>query len=364
VNDIAELKQFVLAHARIQGIPRARYRAVLDSIHNDTEGAPDSWAVQWTRAGRELEQAGKPLEAVRMFNMGRFPYVDGPARLAALDACVETFDRWRKQHTTIEPVETEAPGGTLRCWADGLSAREPRPVALVLGGIVSVKEQWAPLLPLLKRQGFAGVVAEMPGVGENTLRYTPESWRMLSRILDSVQDRARVTETYAICLSFSGHMALRCALEDPRLRAVITVGAPVSDFFTDAAWLHRVPRITIDTLAHISGLPDAAADGRLSPWALSTEQLAALDIPVHYLASRRDEIIPPGDVNVLRNHVADLHLAENDDVHGSPHHATESRLWVVHSLLRARGEHGGRVRVLRALLALARLRGRVRRPRP
>ncbi|MEY9854896.1 esterase FrsA [Catenulispora sp. GAS73] len=363
MNDIAELKQYVLAHARIQGIPRAQYRAVLDRIRTDDEGAPDSWAVQWTRAGEELQRAGKSLEAVRMFNMGRFPYVDGPARLAALNACVESFDGWRKQNSTIEEIQAEAPGGRLRCWADGLSAEAPRPVALVLGGIVSVKEQWAPLLPLLKRQGFAGVVAEMPGVGENALRYTPESWRMLSCVLDSIKDRAQVADTYAICLSFSGHMALRCALEDPRIRAVITVGAPVSDFFTDVAWLHGVPRVTIDTLGHISGMPDAAADGRLSPWALSTEQLAALDVPVHYLASKRDEIIPPGDVKVLRKHVANLHLAENDDVHGSPEHAAESRLWVVNSLLHAHGEKGARVRALRAMLALARLRGKLGRAR-
>lgn len=354
MNDVDELKQYIVAHAKIQQIPRAQYRAVLENVHSDVEGAADSWAVQWTSAGHSLHQSGKLLEAARFYNMARFPYVDGPARQVAHSACVAAFDQWRSAKTAIEPVEVETPGGRINCWAAGLSSSDRRPLALVLGGIVSIKEQWAPLLPLLARQGFAGIVAELPGVGENTLRYTPESWRILSSVLDAVKDRADVSSTYAICPSFGGHMALRCALDDDRIKAVITVGAPVSDFFTDKSWLARVPRVTTDTLSHITGMKDLTADGRLNAWALSGQQLKALEIPVYYLASQQDEIIPPADVSILRDHVANLSLESNDDVHGSPHHAAETRLWVVLSLLRARRDRRRRVIALAALLGAMR----------
>jgi esterase FrsA len=366
-NDVGELKQYVVAHARAQRLSRADYRAVLDRITGDDDGAEGSWAVEWSRAGRALESRDRMLEAVRFFTMARFPYVDGPARQDALERSVAAFDRWRSATTTIERLDVPVPdGGRVRCWTSGLTG-DGRPLVLVSGGIVSTKEQWAPLLPLLGRLGFAGVVTEMPGVGENTLRYTADSWQMLSHILDAVRDRADVSRTHAVCLSFSGHMALRAALDDARIRSIITVGAPVAAFFTDPAWQRRLPRVTVDTLAHITGTKDADGEadvlGRMAGWALTGERLGSLRIPVHYLASRRDEIIPPDDPLLLRRHVRHLSLLENDDVHGSPRHAMESRLWVLLSLLRARGTRDPRTAALAGLLATLRARHRLAGPR-
>lgn len=187
-----------------------------------------------------------------------------------------------------------------------------------MGGIISVKEQWAPTLRLANRLGLAAVVSEMPGVGENTMRYDTDSWRMITAILDAVADRADAANTTALALSFSGHLALRCALSDRRIRGVITAGAPVGAFFTDGEWLRHVPRVTVDTLAHLAHTPSEELGGFLPGLALIEDQLKALDIPVYYLASRRDEVIPPEDLAMVRRNVRDLHVMDNDDVHGSP----------------------------------------------
>jgi pimeloyl-ACP methyl ester carboxylesterase len=236
-----------------------------------------------------------------------------------------------------------------------------------MGGIVSVKEQWAPILARIAQLGMAGVVTELPGVGENTLRYDAKSWQMLSGILDALSDRAEVNQTYAMTLSFSGHLALRCAVDDQRIRGVITTGAPINRFFTDTAWQEAVPGVTVDTLAALTGAePGVVSAGRvlagLADWALSSDQLAALDIPVWYVASRRDEIIPAGELDLLREHVRELHLVANDDVHGSPEHTTETQLWCLLALLRMRGGH----RLLRGTVGLLwraqRTRGRLARP--
>jgi esterase FrsA len=331
VNDLAELKKFVIAHAQALAMPS--YAEVLGRIDNDDSG-PGSWVAEWSRAGQELEDAGQLLEACQRYNMARFPFVDGPARQEALERCVGAFDRWRQAVPVIQPLEVSLPGGTVRCWSSGLSADAPKPLLVIMGGIVSIKEQWAPVLLGLGGLGVAGVVAEMPGVGENPLPYDRDSWQFLPALLDAVADRADVSRTYLLALSFSGHMAIRAALADRRIAGIVGAGAPIHDFFTDVSW--PVPKITVDTLAHLTGAKSAL--DAMRDWAVTDAELSALDIPLRHITSLRDEIIPPGDGQRLRL-VRDVEVLEHDDVHGSPDHFTETRMWAMLSLYRMLDVH-------------------------
>lgn len=354
-NDVAELKQFVVAHARTQKV--IGYEKVLGRIRTDAEG-DGSWTAEWCRSAEELEQSGRLLDACRHYTMARFPFVDGPARRYALERAVHTFDQWRRDDKSIQRLDLDLPAGHVGCWATGLSDGGGLPLLVLIGGIVSVKEQWAPALASFRRLGMAAVVTEMPGVGENSVPYTKDSWTMLSALLDRIGDQADVSNTYALALSFSGHLALRCALDDSRIRAVLTAGAPISTFFTDRDWQAQLPKVTVDTLAHLTKRKPADALEELRDWALSAGQLAALDIPVRYVACDRDEIIPSADVDLLREHVRDVEILHLDDVHGSPAHPTESQLWLVRSLMQA---HGGRRvvnTVIELLWQLAQLRRR------
>lgn len=353
MNDVTELKHFALTHARAQRI--AGCREILDGITGDRGDGPGQWTGEWRRRADSLLARGRLLDAVRHYTLARFPYVDGPERQEAQDRCVETFTGWAARHG-MERLEFDQPGGTVVCWASGLSATEPRPLVLMCGGIVSTKEQWAPALATVTRFGMAGVVTELPGVGENGLRYDADSWRMLPRVLDAVTDRAQVSSTYAMTLSFSGHLALRAAAEDPRIRGVVTAGAPVGAFFTDPAVQKDLPRITVDTLAHLTRTPADALHGVLAPWALGPGLIAALDLPIAYTASLRDEIVPAEDVQLLRSHARRLELVEHDDVHGSPRHVLETRLWALSSILRMRGVRDIRGRALGLALRTVRAR--------
>ncbi len=339
MNDVAELKEFTRVHARALQLPPELYAEVLDRVTNDEDGAPGSWAVEWSATAAALAETGRLLPSFLCSAMARFPFVDGPARRSAYERARSVFDRWRGQHPDIEPVRVKSPGGDLVCWAGGLSAAEPKPLLLVTGGIVSVKEQWAPVVLQAAQLGMAVVVTELPGVGENSLVYDRDSWRMLPAVLDAVADRADVSRTYALANSFGGHLALRWAGRDARLRGIVTSGAPVSVFFTDGAWQRRLPRITRDTLARLTGVApgdDGALGAVLADWALTPQELSALDIPVCYSASLRDEIVPAGDPAFLRRHVRRLTLNEFDDVHGAPGHVQQTVEWTFGSLLAMR----------------------------
>ncbi|ASW55697.1 alpha/beta hydrolase [Plantactinospora sp. KBS50] len=348
MNDLAELKHYIVAHARGQRI--GGLTGKLASIVDDGDG-PGSWVTRWSAEGAALKDRGQWLPASRHYIMARFPYPDRPARTRAAQHATAAFERWRAGRD-LHPLDFTHNGHPVRCWQSGLSATRPRPLVVIMGGHLTVKEQWAPRLGFFRRLGLAAVVADIPGIGDNAVPYDAQAHLFLSSLLDAVGDRAEVRQTYAITLSFSGHLALRCALRDQRLRGVVTAGAPIRSFFTDPAWQARLPRVTTDTLSHLT---ETSLD-RLGDWAISPAELAALRIPVAAVASSRDEIIPPEDLLVLRDNVRDFRVLSHDDVHGAPKHTLESMAWTALSIQRMRGRSALPLRLLvrAARLAVAR----------
>ncbi|MFD9722146.1 alpha/beta fold hydrolase [Streptomyces sp. NPDC059076] len=336
MNHLEELKEFARLHARGQGMTERQVAAVLPWITTDEPGHPGSWARVWSAEADRLAFAGRPIDACRRYALARFPHHGDDDRLRAQHNCVRTFDDWRRRRG-VDRLVLDHPGGTVAAWTAGLDGGRHRPLVVIMGGIVSVKEQWAPLLPKLARLGYAAIATEMPGVGENTLRYRADSWELLPYLLDHLGDRARVAQTSVLGLSFSGHLALRAAADDSRIRSIHTVGAPVAEFFSDPLWWPRVPGITRETLRRLTGVADQGElRSLLADFALDETTLESVRVPVNYVASRRDEIIPAGEHQLLARTLPRVRFKEFDDVHGSPAHQGALRSWLVASLVRSR----------------------------
>lgn len=359
---LAELANFARLHARAQGLDEPTVATVLRRIL--TDGTDAAWPRVWAAHGDRLLRAGRPLEACRAYTLARFPYPADPERRAAGAAAVRAFDRWRRRTGGIRRLELDLPGGRAAAWAAGPEPREHRPLLLVIGGIISVKEQWAPFLRAARRLGVAVVVTEMPAVGENTGTYGPHSTELIPELLDALGAHACAAGVEVVALSFAGHLALAAAAHDPRITGVHTVGAPVAGVFADPETWRNLPATTRATLAHLTGEdgssagedgaagdgPDAAVRKRLAPMALRPDDLAAVRVPVRYVASRRDEIIPRREWERLAVALPDFTWVEFDDVHGSPAHLTDTRLWLLRGVLARLGDR--RARLLGAALAL------------
>jgi hypothetical protein len=332
---LAELADLVVLHAKAQGIAPATCRRVLAGLRDGEDQA--AWPRAWSALAHQHLAAGRPLAACRHFVLARFPFAGDPERRHAAAEAVAAFDSWRRRTGQIDRLELDLAGGRVACWTAGLDPRRPQPLLVVLGGIVSVKEQWAPFLRAARRLGMAVLVTEMPGVGENTLRYGPAATDIIPQLLDQLGATVCAPGVLVVALSFAGHLALAAAGTDPRIRGVLTVGAPVHELFTDPAVWARLPRTTTATLAHLTGTTGEATARLLTSMALQPADLAALEIPVRYVASRRDEIIPRREWELLAEHVADFAWVEYDDVHGSPEHLTDTRMWLLHHVLALRG---------------------------
>ncbi|GIJ29525.1 hypothetical protein Vqi01_46870 [Micromonospora qiuiae] len=358
MHDLTELKQYVGAHARTQRLQR--HQEVLDRIRNDGTG-PGSWVHEWSTEASRLERRGAQQDALRRYVMARFPFVDGPARQEAQDGLLRTFDKWRTGKD-IHPLEVKFKSGVIRAWQSGLSATERRPLVVLSGGIVAVKEQWAQSLPVLKRLGLAAIATEMPGTGENTMPYDGDSWQMLPALLDAVADRADVSRTYALMFSFSGHLALRAAMEDARIKGIVSAGTPLIKFFADRAWHRQIPKLTGDTLAHLTGVDRDQLFEHLRDWALPPRGLSTVGIPVSYVASLRDEIIPQSDTVALRRYLTNVHILSHDDVHAAPRYWQQTQVFVIRSLLRMAGARDVHRLLIEALWPVVQARGRLIRP--
>ncbi len=333
---LRELADLVHLHSGAQGLDRRWVDAVLQRIGQPHGDGPAAWAPVWMREARAAQARGDWAQVLKLCNLARFPFIGEPSRQEAhemaLQACREVTGA-RHARSPVTRMELRLRGFCLPFYLRR-SQRARAPLLLVFGGIVSSKEQWLGFLDLADRLGMDVAVAEFPGVGENRLPLDAQSHQMVGHIIDAVQGAA-AQDCFVVALSFGGTLALRQAAQDPRIRGIATVGAPVRSFFEDAAWWERIPSTTRLTLQHILDVPAAEVAARLAPLALSPRELAGVRIPVHYVQCVHDEIIQSADAGQLQAIAGPLQVLRVNDVHGAPRHLAAVRLFIAAGVLRA-----------------------------
>lgn len=351
--DLRELRDLVHLHSAAQGLKRQWVDGVLRSINcaygNDTE----AWAPVWIREAKAAQARGDWVLALKLYNLARFPFIGESSRRDAHELCLHACRELTGPcHATspVSRIELRVRGYAVPFYLRR-SLRACAPLLLVFGGIVSNKEQWLGFLDLADKFGMDVAVAEFPGVGENRLPLDAYSHEMIKGILDAVQG-SLTQECFIIALSFGGTLALRQAAQDPRVRGIATVGAPVRSFFEDASWWERIPSTTRLTLQYILGVPDADVFAKLAPLAITSRELAEVRVPVHYVQCMHDEIIQSTDANQLAAISGPLQRLQVDDVHGAPHHLGALRLFIVAAVLRTMKPRSPKAVVLRLLVSL------------
>ncbi|WP_392534413.1 alpha/beta hydrolase [Nostoc sp. C117] len=347
-----ELKELVLLHSQAQGISFDYSKSILEKITSEEGNQPGSWVYEWSKDAPALQKKARWLESAQLYNLARFPFIKSAAHIEAHQACINSFQQWLLTKPNTQKIEIKTPQGTFKTYFTSGSEQKKRPLLVVCGGIVSIKEQWAAFIENADTLGMAIALVEMPGVGENEIVYSPTAWKMFSALLDRLSQLADVNNTYFVALSFSGHMAIQSAIGDRRIQGITTASAPIHDFFSDRQWWNQVPITTKRTLAHLMGIDIEIEDlfSAISPMALTQTQLKSLAIPLNYIFSLRDEIIPISEKRFLQQHTSKLNLKEFNDVHGSPNHMKEFKFWILLSLLKNRHSLALKAQLFRTVL--------------
>lgn len=331
--ELSELKQYVELHIRSQHFQGLNPQQILNSISTlqTNEGSNEgNWDLLWTRAAEQSLKNGYVLDAIHYYNFARFPYPETNLQKKSGKELSFIFEK-HFCNKDIKKHTIDAQDGRFSFYSANLNPRKP--CLIVLGGIVSIKEQWSVFLITAKKMGLSVVLTEFPGVGENHLIFHESSHQMIGTILDYLVGQANVENTFIVGMSFGGQLAIKQALEDKRIKGITTVGAPLNGFYREYSETN-VPLITRKTLSHVCKMGDEELEKYMMRLSLSAKQVQNLTIPLTYIFSTRDEIIPPSEKQFIINNVSDLNFIEFDDIHGSPNHTGSIQKLIPLSILR------------------------------
>lgn len=283
------------------GLDYLDVRRTLDGIAawEDWAGAWEAAADRYVAAGEAAAADGHALTAARhrqraawTLQFAQFVLTDAPAERTRLHRrqCVLYAASAADLRPPALPYRLGTVAGPVRGYVRRPSTAVRPPVAVLLPGLESTKEQFGTYEPYLLERGVATVSFEGPGQGET--RYdAPFTTAAYGRALDDLgrwlgdQPHLDAERVVVIGTSFGGHLALRHAAVLPGLRGVVDISGPF-----DLAWwdsMQPVLREGFTELVHGASEDDAAAS--LSD--VTLEGLA-LEVPALVVHGGRDGVIP------------------------------------------------------------------------
>lgn len=267
----------------------------------------DEWLPAWVAEGdrhaalaREAEARGRTVTAGEAWNRAALSYhfakfvwlVDPERHREALRLSVEAL---RNAHRLLDPTaeRLEIPFGGMRLAA---TLRRPPgvprpPLALLVPGLDSTKEEFLEWENVFLRRGLATLSLDGPGQGETGLEstITPCYEEPVGAALDHLAGRADLDldRVGAVGVSLGGYYAPRAAAYERRIRAAVAVSGPY-DF--GAGW-ETLPLPTREMIADRTGAADDE-EARARASELSLAGVAELvEAPLLVVTGKRDRLI-------------------------------------------------------------------------
>jgi dienelactone hydrolase len=269
---LADIKQEVMRRTRARIGPFEAIRVedaqqVVDALTNLEH---DHWAGLWSRLGERYAREGDELAAAKgapkeiaeayylafdYFRIARYPAPTSPGKLDAYRRSLQVFHKAAQYFdpplTVVEvPFHDKKLIGYLQI-PKGVSRP---PVVLQWGGVDGWKEDRQAATKALNARGVATMSIDMPGTGENPVRYIdPRAEATFVAWIDHLVGRSDVDGSRIAVWggSFGGYWAARMAyVEAKRLRGAVFQGGSVH-YGLQRDWL--VPALTKTASTYLFG---------------------------------------------------------------------------------------------------------------
>jgi len=180
----------------------------------------------------------------------------------------------------------------------------PVPVAIILGGLESTKEESYLMENRCLARGMATCTFDGPGQGEMYFQtpMRPDFHRFTSAVIDWLERRPEVDAGRVGVLgrSLGGFYAVHSAAHDPRIRACVAWGV-----LFDLSYYDTMSDPSRLGFAYVAGFRDHAAAAPVLKRILDLSgQAERVRCPVYALHGARDDLIPPAQVERLRRALA------------------------------------------------------------
>ncbi len=290
-----------LPRMEVGGIPTSTARAIIARA-----GDWSGWLREWTAEGdRHAAHAAEALakgwrvtageslaRAAQLYHFGQFMAFEDMAlkEQAAARKCA----LYRLAAPLLDPpaeaLEIPVDGGVLQAYLRLPPGDVPAPLALIIPGSDSTKEEFSALERVFLARGIATLSVDGPGQGEGRslgpLR--PDIGPELARVIQHVQPDPRLSGRIGLVgMAFGGFLALRAASTLPGLAAVVSING-----FADlGAFGPTMPQVYRDNL-RFAFATDAVLDYARG------FTLAGLDgptCPALILHGGQDKIFPPSE---------------------------------------------------------------------
>ncbi|HEX2258065.1 MAG TPA: alpha/beta hydrolase [Afifellaceae bacterium] len=274
----------------------------------------DRWCVEWSRTAarhealaRQAEERGSRVSAAEAnvraalcYHFGKFVFFEDMDQYRAASA--STAERYRRACEWLDPpaeaVDIPYAGALLPGYLRKPLGVERPPVAVIICGLDSVKEEMHTLEPLFHRRGMATLTFDGPGQGESeALPIEPAFEKVVSAILHWLGGRRDVdgARVGAAGVSLGGYYAARAAAFEPRLTCAAAIGGPY-DF--GAIW-DELPGHTQNAVRLRSHAPDQeTARGKAEELTLK-DAAHRIEMPFLTIFGRQDRLIPPAQAERL-----------------------------------------------------------------
>ena len=283
----------------------------------------DDWWAQFARLGDEYEERAKEAEAAGhlitagehyfqaaiCWHFAQFLWFDRPEeKLHALRRKVDIYRRGAPLFVPpAERVEVDFEGTVIPGYLRLPSGNgEKAPVAVLLGGLDSTKEEAYHFENACLRRGLATFSFDGPGQGEYFLQrpLAPDFERYCSAVVDYLVTRPELDPRRigVVGRSLGGYFAARAAAFDPRLRACVIFGA-----LYDLAQLDSIPARTQMGFRFATGIedPDEAKDAVQARVNLAGIP-SRITQPIYILHGALDILIPVAQAQRLHDEVSSV----------------------------------------------------------
>ncbi|KAA8998522.1 hypothetical protein FJU30_16100 [Affinibrenneria salicis] len=332
---IDEAKKFVLLHSKILGVYNET-KEILERIKKHGEDSEDGWSTIFYKMANDCYIKGDFVKSGVFYNLARFPFPETEVQNRAYVNYLAIFDELYVKSGLLKRVE--ASDGKQIFYLKESSATD---IVIITGGIISLKEQWVKLVKIFSALKITVVLAEMPGVGQNSLSYGKASFRMYSDILDVVCKDNENINCHLMALSFSGFIAYKNNLTDDRIKGITMVGTPLNALYHDKDIFDDLPKITQKTICY-NIKKEIGNDGDIFDFMDENFHLTKDETTyskIFYVQSLKDEIISCDEACFLKNLAKNSDVLSLNDEHGSPHYHKVVVSYCVWSVLNTLSKH-------------------------
>jgi esterase FrsA len=248
---IEEIRTEAIRRAEVGQYPMIRLdpgdvKEAFEKIHTKDK---DEWAAAFMGVADRYFNEAKSLEktdpakadadyvrAWRLYSFGRWPFPASPGKQRSYEKALEAFlDHAKFLDPPLEVVRIPFEGkeiiGYLRL---PKNAKGPVPLVIAVNGLDSRKEDLAESFGAILSFGIGYLAVDGPGTGQNPIKVSETSDRMLSKVIDYAQSRPEIDKNRIAMhgVSWGAYWATKMAIvERTRLRGASAQSPPVDRFF-------------------------------------------------------------------------------------------------------------------------------------